>query len=178
MRAAWFGSARFLAGIFVLRWHSADEANPPLRFWPALRSTVEEPRKKATTAPHLATLRPVSRPCRPYPTRRCPTRTNLPLIPAWTWRSSSSLTSSTSRRASTSRWLASCGWKPPSQSRRIQAGSTSTRSRTWVNARSLLVSYACWTTTKLCLYPTRESLDFLVKLRNGKYLTVLLPGGV
>ena len=27
------------------------------------------------------------------------------------------------------------------------------------------MSYACWTTTKLCLYPTRESLDFLVKLR-------------
>ena len=25
---------------------------------------------------------------------------------------------------------------------------------------------ACWTTTKPCLYPTRESLDFLVKLRN------------
>ena len=24
---------------------------------------------------------------------------------------------------------------------------------------------ACWTTTKLCLYPTRESLDFLVELR-------------
>ena len=24
---------------------------------------------------------------------------------------------------------------------------------------------ACWTTTKLCLCPTRESLDFLVKLR-------------
>ena len=31
--------------------------------------------------------------------------------------------------------------------------------------RGVLVSYACWTTTKLCLYPTRESLDFLVKLR-------------
>jgi len=29
--------------------------------------------------------------------------------------------------------------------------------------RGLLVSYACWTTTKLCLYPTRESSDFLVK---------------
>ena len=28
-----------------------------------------------------------------------------------------------------------------------------------------LVSYACWTTTKPCLCPTRESLDFLVKLR-------------
>ena len=27
------------------------------------------------------------------------------------------------------------------------------------------MSQACWTTTKLCLYPTRESLDFLVKLR-------------
>ena len=105
----------------------ADEANHPLRFWPALRSTVEEPRKKATTAPHLATLRHVSRPCRPYPTRRCPIRTNLRLIPAWTWRSSSSLTSSTSRRASTSLGLASCGWKP-SQARRVrmEAGSTST----------------------------------------------------
>ena len=31
--------------------------------------------------------------------------------------------------------------------------------------RGLLSSYACWTTTKLCLYPTRESLDFLVKKR-------------
>ena len=31
--------------------------------------------------------------------------------------------------------------------------------------RGILVSYACWTTTKLCLCPTRESLDFLVKLR-------------
>ena len=29
--------------------------------------------------------------------------------------------------------------------------------------RGLLVSTACWTTTKLCLYPTRESLDFLVQ---------------
>ena len=27
-----------------------------------------------------------------------------------------------------------------------------------------LVSQACWTTTKPCLYPTRESLDFLVTL--------------
>ena len=27
------------------------------------------------------------------------------------------------------------------------------------------IPYACWTTTKLCLCPTRESLDFLVKLR-------------
>ena len=36
---------------------------------------------------------------------------------------------------------------------------------------------ACWTTTKLCLYPTRESLDFLVKLRNT-YATTLLRGGV
>jgi hypothetical protein len=40
-----------------------------------------------------------------------------------------------------------------------------------------LSSYACWTTTKLCLYPTRESLDFLVKLRT-KYATTLLCGGV
>ena len=30
----------------------------------------------------------------------------------------------------------------------------------------ILVIIACWTTTKLCLCPTRESLDFLVKLRN------------
>ena len=36
---------------------------------------------------------------------------------------------------------------------------------------------ACWTTTKLCLCPTRESLDFLVKLRNT-YATGLLCGGV
>ena len=36
---------------------------------------------------------------------------------------------------------------------------------------------ACWTTTKLCLCPTRESLDFLVKLRRT-YVTTLLPGGV
>ena len=34
---------------------------------------------------------------------------------------------------------------------------------------------ACWTTTKLCLCPTRESLDFLVKLRNT-YATTLLAG--
>ena len=38
---------------------------------------------------------------------------------------------------------------------------------------------ACWTTTKLCLYPTRESLDFLVKLdflvQTG-YVSSLLAG--
>ena len=34
-----------------------------------------------------------------------------------------------------------------------------------------------WSTTKLCLYPTRESLDFLVKLRNT-YATTLLCWGV
>ena len=62
MRAAWFGSARFLAGIFVLRWHSADEANPPLRFWPALRSS-EGAKKKShdgatprDTSPRIATM--------------------------------------------------------------------------------------------------------------------------
>ena len=44
--------------------------------------------------------------------------------------------------------------------------------------RILLVAYeACWTTTKLCLCPTRESLDFLVKLRTP-YATTLLCGGV
>ena len=62
MRAAWFGSARFLAGIFVLRWHSADEANPPLRFWPALRSSEGDKKKShdgATprdTSPRIATM--------------------------------------------------------------------------------------------------------------------------
>ena len=62
MRAAWFGSARFLAGIFVLRWHSADEANPPLRFWPALRSSGGAKKKShdgATprdTSPRIATM--------------------------------------------------------------------------------------------------------------------------
>ena len=35
----------------------------------------------------------------------------------------------------------------------------------------------CWTTTKLCLYPTIESSDFLVELRNT-YVTTLLAGGV
>ena len=34
-----------------------------------------------------------------------------------------------------------------------------------MNTRGLLVPQNCWTTTKPCLYPTRESLDFLVKLR-------------
>ena len=62
MRAAWFGSARLLAGIFVLRWHSADEANPPLRFWPALRSSGGAKKKShdgATprdTSPRIATM--------------------------------------------------------------------------------------------------------------------------
>ena len=35
----------------------------------------------------------------------------------------------------------------------------------------------CWTTTKHCLCPTRESSDFLVKLRNA-YVNTLLAGGV
>ena len=43
--------------------------------------------------------------------------------------------------------------------------------------RSTRCHYACWTTTKLCLCPTRESSDFLVKLRNT-YATGLLCGGV
>ena len=154
----------------------ADEANHPLRFWPALRSTVEEPRKKATTAPHLATLRHVSRPCRPYPTRRCPIRTNLRLIPAWTWRSSSSLTSSTSRRASTSLGLASCGWKPPSQPRRIQAGSL----RRVPAHGSTHAAYSCHRPAgqrRSLSLPSRESLDFLVDLRST-YVTRCFRGSV
>ena len=39
-------------------------------------------------------------------------------------------------------------------------------------------SQACWTTTKLCLYPTRESLDFLVKLRNSVCHYAALRGSV
>ena len=42
--------------------------------------------------------------------------------------------------------------------------------------RSPVIS-ACWTTTKLCLCPTRESLDFLVNCWKT-YVTTLLPGGV
>ena len=44
-------------------------------------------------------------------------------------------------------------------------------------SRGLIISYACRTTTKLCLCPTRESSDFLVKLRTT-YATTLLCGGV
>ena len=62
-------------------------------------------------------------------------------------------------------WSASCGGTPPSLPLRTLAGSTPARSRTCILGRGVLVSYACWTTTKLCLCPTRESLDFLVKLR-------------
>ena len=46
-----------------------------------------------------------------------------------------------------------------------------------VDLRSSHRIRACWTTTKLCLCPTRESLDFLVKLRTA-YATTLLCGGV
>ena len=38
--------------------------------------------------------------------------------------------------------------------------------------------YACWTTTKLCLCPTRESSDFLVKLRTTYATTLLCRGSV
>ena len=37
----------------------------------------------------------------------------------------------------------------------------------WRVRADLNVPYPCWTTMKLCLYPTRESLYFLVKLRNS-----------
>ena len=64
----------------------------------------------------------------------------------------------------------------PRLPRRTLSGSTSARSRTRIlGRREVISSYACWTTTKHCLYPTRESLDFLVKLRGS---TTLLPGGV
>ena len=39
-----------------------------------------------------------------------------------------------------------------------------------------LISYACWTTTKLCLCPTRESLDFLVKCGTTYAATLLYRG--
>ena len=43
---------------------------------------------------------------------------------------------------------------------------------------AVLVSQPCWTTTKLCLCPTRESLDFLVKLRNYVCHYAATPGSV
>ena len=51
--------------------------------------------------------------------------------------------------------------------------------RTCLLVCGVFMSHACWTTTKLCLYPTRESWTFLVKLRTGgDYATALLAGGV
>ena len=141
----------------------ADEANHPLRFW--LRSTVEEPRKKATTgatprdtSPRIATMSTLPDSSMPDPNEptfdpgmdvailvfshveHVKTRLNLARV-SKLWRDASKPAAAYPLRFDFDAFP------------RMILGTR------------VLSSYACWTTTKLCLCPTRESLDFLVKLR-------------